>query len=420
MAPNPALVKSIEKLNYRVTVGDVAARAGLNLNQTQKQLLALASDVGGNLQVADTGEIVYVFPHNINLILFNKFWRLRFQDWAGKVWKGVFYLIRISFGIVLVISIAFISLVIIAVIIASAIASMSNSDSNDSGGDFNFSMPDFFWIFSPGYESNYYQEQGKVERGNAPKKQLNFLESIFSFLFGDGNPNYDLEERRWRTVATVIKNNGGAITAEQLAPYLDNINPSNQENEDYVIPVLSRFNGLPQVSPEGGIIYNFPDLQVTAKKRKVKSVTPYLKEKNWKFSNATSGQIMWAIGLGGANIILALVLGNMIRTGAIDVIGDFSAFVTSIYTFLLAYAGGFLGIPLIRYLVIQSRNKKVDGRNRLRESRTELLNQPSRQLQAKINYSREFAGQKVITAEDITYSTERDILEQEIERLEGE
>ena len=83
---------------------------------------------------------------------------------------------------------------------------------------------------------------------------MNFLESVFSFLFGDGNPNYNLEEKRWQDIGAVIRNNQGAITAEQIAPYLDNVTSLNQETEDYILPVLARFNGYPQVSPEGNLI----------------------------------------------------------------------------------------------------------------------------------------------------------------------
>jgi hypothetical protein len=36
----------------------------------------------------------------------------------------------------------------------------------------------------------------------------------------------------------------------------------------------------------------------------------------------------------------------------------------------------------------------------------------------KIQYARQFANQKIITNDDITYSTDQDYLEQEIERSE--
>ena len=50
---------------------------------------------------------------------------------------------------------------------------------------------------------------------------MSFLESVFSVLFGDGDPNADLEERRSKAVAKLIRAKGGAVTAEELAPYMD-------------------------------------------------------------------------------------------------------------------------------------------------------------------------------------------------------
>jgi hypothetical protein len=419
MAFHPSLLQSIEQLGYRVTAGDAAARAGLEIQTAQRDLLALASEAGGHLQVADTGEIVYLFPKDFRSVLFNKYWRLKLQEWLGKIWRVIFYLIRISFGIVLILSIAILFLVVLAIIIASI---FSRGDSDGGGdGDWNLDFGDggFFWIFSPDFGNNYhYYEQREIERstGQPVTKRMNFLEAIFSFLFGDGNPNFNLEKRRWQEIGSVIQNYNGAVIAPQIAPYLDNITPTNEENEDYILPVLARFNGYPRVSDRGDIIYHFPDLQVTAKKRKLDAVSPYLRERNWKFSEADSGQILMAIGLGGLNGILALVVGHLLRSGSLAALGSLGVFVTAIYWFLAVYAVSFLGIPLIRYFFIQWRNKGVNRRNIERQERAARLTPDNPNLREKLQYARQFATRKVITEEDITYSTDREYLEQEIER----
>jgi hypothetical protein len=408
--PNPAIMQAVERLGYRVTVGDIASQAGLKIDLAQQGLLALASDAGGHLQVSETGEVVYLFPKDFRNVLRNKFLRLQLQEWWGKIWKILFYLIRISFGIVLVASIGIIYLAI-TLIVASSIF---NSDDNDSGGFSFFYFPDLFWIFTPDYDT---YERRNSSSSDEPRK-LNFLEAIFSFLFGDGNPNIDLEKRRWLQIATQIRQSQGAVVAEQISPYLDEIGPEyNRQYEDYMLPVLTKFNGMPEVSPEGEIVYHFPDLQTTAVSEPLSRVSAYLREKLWRFSEATSGQISLAIGLGAINIIGALVLFILFRGGLVGIkIGGLLGFVYSILGILMIYGIGFLAIPLIRYFWIQWKNTQIETRNQERQSRAVDLNQAHPQLQRKIAYARQFARQNYISTGNLAYTTEEDLIEQQIER----
>lgn len=412
MAPNPTIMQAVEQLGYRVTVGDVATQAGLNVALANQGLLTLATEAGGHLQVSDTGDIVYLFPKNFRAILRNKYLQLRLQEWWKKLWGILFYLIRISFGIFLIVSIALITITIILIITAAN----SDRDSNDRGGNFSggfFYFPDLFWYLSPDYDTR--QRERRREKSN-----LNFFEAVFSFLFGDGNPNANLEERRWQEIATVIRNNQGAVVAEQIAPYLDNIGEgSAKEYEDYMLPVLTRFNGQPKVSPDGQIVYYFPELQISAAKKYRQPLSAYLEEFPWRFSAATSGQILLSAGLGIANFVGALVLLSLLRDGTVAAqVGGLVAFVHGIYWLLLAYGTGFLVVPLIRYFWIQWRNSKIAERNRDRLSRARLLVSTDSVLQQKIAYAQQFAKEKVLGDEDLVYSTETDLLEQEVERSE--
>ncbi len=421
MAPDPTIMKAVEQLGYRVTVGDVAAQAGLNINLAEQGLLALASDVGGHLQVAESGEIAYLFPKNFRAVLRNKFLQLRLQEWWEKIWRVLFYLIRISFGIVLLVSI-----VLIFVAIAIIITSINSSNNNSSGGSRGHSSggggifffphfwgPDIFWFFDPGYDRRY-----RRQRTSSQKSEMNFLEGIFSFMFGDGNPNSDLEERRWQEIGTVIRNSSGAVAAEQIAPYLDDVGEGEKRaSEDYMLPVLTRFDGRPEVSPDGEIVYHFPELQTTAKAQEPQSVQAYLRERLWRFSHASSGQIMAAIGLGTLNLVGALMLGSLLRGGIVAAkLGGLVAFVQSIYWFLLVYGIGFLAIPLIRYFWIQLKNSQVEARNQQRQQQALALNEADGALQKKIAYAQQFAAQNIITQEDLLYTSETDLLDQQIEQ----
>lgn len=430
MTPSPEIIKAVEKLGYRATVGDVAATAGLDLKYAEQGLLALATDAGGHLQVAESGDIAYLFPRNFQGILRNKYFGLKLQQWWQKVWRILFYLIRISFGILLLVSIVLI-FVTIAIIVVSLNSDRDNNNSGGSGssGGRGFGFRPGFWLwfgpdwFSPFrwgyYDRPYYsRRQQQTASPKAPKNQMNFLEAVFSFLFGDGNPNYNLEERRWQNIAMVIKNNKGVAVAEQIAPYLDDLgNNSQQEYEEYMLPVLTRFNGRPEVSPDGQIVYHFPELQTTAKKSQIQPVSAYLKEQRWRFSEASSGQLMFAAGLGAVNLVGGLMLGSLLSDPEVALkIGGLVALVDAIYPILLAYGIGFLVVPLVRYFWIQWRNQKVENRNQKRQNRAVALNEAGRELQKKIAYADRFAGERVIDSEDLAYTTERELLEQEAER----
>ena len=415
------MMQAIERLGYRVTVGDVAAQAGLDLNLAQQGLLALASEAGGHLQVADSGDLVYLFPQDFRAILRNKHFRLRLQEWWNRVWKILFYLIRVSFGVLLLASILLIVIAIVVIVVAINSSRDSDGDQGSDGGIFfpRFLFgPDLFWIFYPNYYDQPAQRQFQKSRSRSDEGQMSFLESVFSFLFGDGDPNWDLDERRWQTIGRVIRNSRGAVTAEQIAPYLDDLGQGYaQEYEEYMLPVLTRFNGRPEVSSEGDIVYHFPELQTTAAQAQPKPVAAYLKEGLWRFSRASSGQLIWAAALGGINLVGALTLGKLLAGGAVAAkLGGLVAFVQSIYWLLLGYGAAFLLIPLGRYFWIQWRNGKLARRNQARQERAAALNQAGAALQKKLAYAQQYAAETVIAQSDLVYSTDRDLVEQEVGR----
>lgn len=410
--PNSAIMKAVERLDYRVTVGDVASQAGLEINFAEQGLLALASQAGGHLQVAESGEVVYLFPQNFRDILRNKDFRLRLKEWWEKVWRVLFYLIRISFGIVLIVLI----LLAIVAIIALTIAANSSRDDNDRGsssGDFSMPTfwftPDFYWIFLPDYNERRYDERRS-------SSDLNFLEAVFSFLFGDGNPNVNLEEKRWKTIASVIRNHRGAVIAEQIAPYLDELGAGfDKEYEQYMLPVLTRFGGSPEVSPEGQLVYRFPTLQTTVEQQRTRSIPAFLQESLYRFSQASGGQLALAGGLGVVLLVLAIWLTLMVNGGAI-VAGGAMGLIKAIAGVSLVYSVAYLTIPLIRYFWIQGRNRRILDRNQDRQNRAAQLAQADPIIQQKLAYAEQFAAETVIQESDLIYTTERDLLEQEVER----
>lgn len=161
------------------------------------------------------------------------------------------------------------------------------------GGFWGPSPFDFFY-YRP-YYSRYYSTPGQDGRGGSRQsndpEEMGFLESVFSYVFGDGNPNGDVEERRIAIAAEMIRQNGGAVTAEQLAPFCDEAPmPLTAEgklgeervyvDESFVLPIVTQLDGEPQVTEDGDIVYTFPELMTSAASKSAPSGSVRTREKS--------------------------------------------------------------------------------------------------------------------------------------------
>ncbi|CAN4125586.1 unnamed protein product [Withania somnifera] len=312
---------AVDALGNRVTVGDVSSKAGLQLSEAQRALQALATDTNGFLEVSDEGDVLYVFPKDYRSNLMAKSFRMKIEPLLEKAKLAGEYLVRVSFGTTLIASIVIVYTTIIAIL-----SSRSDEDnrgrrsrSYDGGFTFYFSPTDLFWYWDPYY---YRRRRVREESGG-----MNFIESVFSFVFGDGDPNQEIEEERWKLVGQYISSNGGVVAAEELAPFLDVETPNRTDDESYILPVLLRFDGQPEVDEEGNILYQFPSLQRTAASRRsgrkeyvgkrwtdwVGQVERFLQEKKWQFSKTSSSERALVIGLGGLNLFGVIILGTMLK-----------------------------------------------------------------------------------------------------------
>lgn len=111
------------------------------------------------------------------------------------------------------------------------------------------------------------------------------------------------------------------------------------------------------------------------------------------------------------------MLKSLLADGAIAAeLGGLVAFVNSIFWLLLGYGTAFLAVPLIRYFWIQWQNQKIAARNSDREKLANILSSPNQKLQQKISYSQQFATEAIIGNDNLAYTTEKDLITQEIEQ----
>lgn len=115
---------------------------------------------------------------------------------------GAEYLGRVAFGTALLASVAI-------VFTALTVLASSRDDNNGRGGRgggggyygggprFYFDLTDLLWYWDPFYYRRR-RERLAAQRGN---EGMNFLEAIFSWVFGDGDPNADFDKKRWQAVS---------------------------------------------------------------------------------------------------------------------------------------------------------------------------------------------------------------------------
>ncbi|KAL4183059.1 hypothetical protein AMTRI_Chr11g153310 [Amborella trichopoda] len=397
-------MRAIDSCGGRVTIGDVASKGGLKLDEAERALQALAADTGGFLEVSDEGDVLYVFPKDYRSKLAAKSIKMTVEPFLDKSKAAAEYVIRVSFGTALIASIVLVYTTIIALI-----STRSDEDnrgrrggrSYDSGFTFFIRPSDLFWYWDPYY---YRRPRTRKEDG------MNFVESVGQY----------------------IASNGGVVTAEELAPFLDvSQTDESKDDESFMLPVLIRFDGHPEVDEEGNILYQFPSLQRTASSQSrgrkefvgkrwnewVGGVEKFFEEKRWQFSKIGNSEKVMVIGLGGLNLAGVIILGGMLKNITLTQ-GGLISFVTDVFPLLQIYAASFFAIPLFRWFLVRKRNTEIDKRNKAREQRSRVLEMPDLSLRRKLLSARDMAKQTVIGSDCIVYSTDKDFSEQDYEAKE--
>jgi hypothetical protein len=412
------VLDAIESLGGAVTVGDVASTAGCKVSEAESAMTAIAADTGAALEVSELGDIRYVFPKDARGAISQKSLKIKTiepaLETAGKVGS---YLARVSFGTTLIAS--------IAIVYAAIFALLSNRDSDRDerrgGGGGMFFGPrmyvspfDFLWYWDP-----YYYERRAYLAQLEGARDMNFFEAVFSFVFGDGDPNAEFERRRWALVGLAIQRNGGALAAEQLAPFLDQPDESmGTSDESFVLPALTRFGGVPEVDPNTNeIVYKFESMESTAGGfAGIEAVlnaaprgfsTAMAEEEEIRFSLATQSQRTMAAALGVFNFVGVVALGFLVGDPQMVMRKpELVAAITALLPGLQAYAVSFFAIPAARWFFTQKKNEAIRERNEARLEASRALMRPGKLLQTKLDAAKRMMGaRRVVTGDDSVYSS---------------
>lgn len=432
--PNQKVIDTIELYQRKnnnqnqFIASDMAAQTGLSLSETQKSLSSLASLTRASISVTNDGELLYTFPPNVQSALKSNSLRYKVQSiWKKQIWPKLFWGIRISFGVFLFISIAAIFSTLIFVQSGGGSRSDDRDDNGNnrsvpSGGNsfrMNYGIGDvLFDLFYPrpylysynnyGYygQNDPYLRKSNIDNGNDDEQRRGIFEGIFSYIFGDGDPNRNIEAARLREASRIIRANGGAVTAEQLAPFCDTNDPDEVIREDFtlndegfVLPIVSQLGGVPSVTDDGDIVYIFPDLQVSTMDDDIEEDIAvsrrdleYLKELNLDFNrNPAIGNIL-AAALGVINLAGAIYLGQVLSSPSLSGVqlAGWFGLVQSGYPLLVTYAILFNLIPAARYAYNQRINAKINERNNSRRKWLTYLQVGGSKISQKLKAAKSF------------------------------
>ncbi|GAB5360373.1 hypothetical protein AAMO2058_000622000 [Amorphochlora amoebiformis] len=426
--PRQSVVQAVERRGGRVTASDAASAAGLKISEATRELNKLASFTSGALEVSKDGDIVYSFGPNVGQKLQAASAGAKAREVFQSVAPVLLQLTKIVFGIAIFVSIAVVFSAIGIILAGGAGGTRSSRDddrrddrswgrndfSYDRGGGFGGGGVNFNIFYGNPFDVFFYRPYGYYAPYGSGN-EMGILESIFSYVFGDGDPNIDRPQESLKAASSVIRANDGVVTAEQLAPVLaPDKAPGSVDSEGFILDALVALNGRPEVTDEGDIVYVFPELQVSATGSRRPAKDPLVPrafpEDEVEFSIAPKWKQFLAGGLGVVNLVGAIYLGILLRDPRLyyTVGPQFVAGISALFPGLLTYAVGFNLIPLVRSFLIKKENSEIEQRNFFRSVWEKETLKP--EVQEKIVKARKYrVKRKVVDDDEIEFSSAKDL-----------
>ncbi len=359
------LVDAFKKRKREATLADLVAETALPKIQVEEQLPAVADEYGARLKVSESGEILYSFPGRM---------RSRYRGLgpslrrglkkAGSVASKVLSWIFKAWIVVMLVGyfVLFLALTLLFLVGGTALQA-NNRNSRSRGGDFNIvgGLLNAFiriWFYSELFKSPEDRMRRAVARGG----QRRFLhKAVFSFVFGDGDPNADWPRIERKAFLAFLRANAGLITREEFAA-LSGRAPDDAERT--LNAYCLEFEGSPEVSEDGVIYYEFANVlrgvdvadPRAASSPRAKSLEPFSsnsKAANRAFAAINGVNLAFGGFFLGATAAWGPIIGSIIEIlmnsrAALAQLGVLKTF----YGFVVALAASLSGNPVALVAVV--------------------------------------------------------------------
>jgi hypothetical protein len=233
-----------------------------------------------------------------------------------------------------------------------------------------------------------------------------FLSDCQSFVVGVPRSKLAFELDMWHKISEFIRQEGGVATSEQLSQFTG----TDIKDGGRVFPILVRFDGRPEVTTSGNIIYIFPSLLVSADSRIGNNAPTCPNEPLWHLTDINKKRVLLVLLYATTNFIGYLALLHILNPS------PHLHWLTVVIYISLIFSVFFFVYPLFRAFVIMLLNIPIAWRNSHRHYVMKLLASPSTELKQKLQETYEYQ-QKIVNIghEKTIYRTDKDTLEQQFE-----
>jgi len=399
------IVGVLRKRNRESTVADVIASTGLPKYQIQEMMNLVVRDYAGHLRVTESGEVLYYFPDGLRNQ--KKGLAAEFRKTVRRVLNITGKVLAFLFKIWIMVMLIGYFLLFIALLILAMLASIAGSaNSRDSGrgrdrggvggiGGF-FLTARVIELFATLWLYSGTPARGRADAfGRRPAKPRGrpLHQSVFAFVFGEGNPLASWPEREKQEFVKFIQSEKGVISIEEL---MHLTGKSRADAENLMNEYLVEFEGEPDVTESGTLIYRFPELMRTKERssegthfqREFMPLIPFNKNKGnvnrWvAFFNGFN------LVFGGFFLYYSYAVTTLVPQHVLDRFYRFvlalAGLISATPHMLVAIALGvvpvafsffFYGVPFVRRLSEKRRNESIKQQNLRKRTLANVLAGP--------------------------------------------
>ncbi|MBX3044189.1 MAG: hypothetical protein KIT33_04065 [Candidatus Kapabacteria bacterium] len=364
----------LKRTKGKVSPADLSAETGFSLQQINDAMARLIELYTARVSMdSNTGKLVFKFNYPLQKRGKKTFKELfqQFMNWFWKIFKIVY---KASIGVVLV----FYTVIFVLILLALRFSGKGDNDNGGGidigpivGGLFRGIMDAFtihLWMRTFSYQTDSYGNRFKHYQPEKNKGR-NFIQSVYSFVFGPERPEYDpLDDHK--EAAAFIRKNNGKITAGHIVTLTG---VSYDVAEERLAEYASRYSGDLYVNNDGILIGEFHDmLNSSSDELKGGKIVFYEDEVDppYEFTGNSTGKNVGIIAMNSFNLIMSIFL-TSVFSGAqqltyVNEAGEIissEALVSPFLTiglgyFPLVFSIIFFAIPIVRYFIVKRNNNK--------------------------------------------------------------